>query len=83
MPDPPKPGDTVFVKKGRFVQYNGRTYNLEVLDQAIVVLTKKDVDQIVTTLQEYPARFANPFTEFLLQYLGLQPRKAPEDKPKQ
>lgn len=71
--------DTLDIPKdAKFIKLNGKLINIEVLDKAILVMSDKDVDTFLNGVQEYPAKIANPFTQYFLKFFGLtigEPKK--------
>lgn len=44
----------------------------ELLKKAMLILSQQDVDQFVNGIQEYPAKIANPFTDYFLRFFNLK-----------
>lgn len=54
------------------IEGDDRVFSVAQLKKSIVTMNGEDVDQLVLQIQEYPAKFANPFTQWLLRFFGLQ-----------
>lgn len=71
--------DTLEIKPGvKFIKLNGKLINYDMLDKAMVILSEKDIEAFLTGIQEYPAKIANPFTQYFLKFFGLniqEPKK--------
>jgi hypothetical protein len=62
----------------KFIKLNGKLINYDMLDKAMVILSEKDIEAFLTGIQEYPAKIANPFTQYFLKFFGLnmqEPKK--------
>lgn len=62
----------------KFIKVNGRVIDVSVINSAIFILSQKDVESFLTGVQEYPAKIANPFTQYFLKFFGLsiqEPKK--------
>lgn len=71
--------DTLEVSQAvKFIKINGKLINYDMLDKAMVILSEKDIETFLTGIQEYPAKIANPFTQYFLKFFGLniqEPKK--------
>ncbi len=56
----------------KFVKVGDKTVPTELLKKAMLILSQQDVDNFFIGIQEYPAKIANPFTQYFLKFFNLQ-----------
>jgi len=74
-PDSTKPSkaDTLAIPSTAKVLVIGdKKISVELLKQDGIYVTRKDFDNLILLLQEFPAKCANPITEAVLRFFGLQ-----------
>lgn len=75
----PAGSDTLELTKDcKFIKVNGRTIDVSLINNAVLILSEKDLESFFTGIQEYPAKIANPFTQYFLKFFGLtiqEPKK--------
>jgi|GEM_PF-7118225 len=62
----------------KFIKVNGQTIDVSVISNSVLILSQKDLESFITGIQEYPAKIANPFTQYFLKFFGLtiqEPKK--------
>ncbi len=67
--------DTLQILDVKFLKIGNRIYATELLKQDGLYLTAKDLQTLFSTLQEFPAKCANPVSEMLLQFFGIKANK--------
>lgn len=73
--------DTVVIaEKVKIIKVGNQVIPVEVLKEAILILNEKQINGFYQAIQEYPARFANPFSDFFLKYFGLNFSQPPPKK---
>lgn len=75
--------DTVDVlNAAKFIKVNGKTIDVAMLNSALLIVSNKDVEAFLTGIQEYPAKIANPFTQYFLKFFGLTIAEHPKSAQK-
>lgn len=67
--------DTLLVDNIKFIKLGDKVWPKEWLEKMMTPLFKEDIETILTQIQELPAKSANPFTDWLLKFLGLSNSK--------
>ena len=66
-------GDTLQIgDQVKTVKIGDKTIPTELLKKAMLILSQEDVNNFVTGIQEYPAKIANPFTQYFIKFFNLQ-----------
>lgn len=68
-------GDTLTVEKAKFIKIGNRVWPAEILEKMYVPMMQEDIQTILNVVQEYPAKTANPLTEWLLRFFGIETKK--------
>lgn len=75
--------DTVDVlNPAKFIKVNGKTIDVAMLNSTLLIVSNKDVEAFLTGIQEYPAKIANPFTQYFLKFFGLTIAEPPKNAQK-
>jgi len=79
----PKADTLVIGSKVAFIKLEGdaRVFPVDQLKKSVIILSGEDLDLLINQIQEYPAKFANPFTQWLARFFGIQFQ--PPGQPKQ
>lgn len=56
----------------KVVKIGDKAIQTELLKKAMLILSQDDVSQFINGVQEYPAKIANPFTQYFLKFFSLQ-----------
>jgi len=56
----------------KVVKIGDKAIPTELLKKAMLILSQEDVNNFVTGIQEYPAKIANPFTQYFIKFFNLQ-----------
>lgn len=68
----PAGSDTLeLTKECKFIKVNGQTIDVSVISNSVLILSQKDLESFINGIQEYPAKIANPFTQYFLKFFGL------------
>lgn len=66
-------GDTAQISDHiKVVKIGDKAIPTELLKKAMLILSQEDVSNFVTGIQEYPAKIANPFTQYFIKFFNLQ-----------
>lgn len=75
--------DTLEILKDcKFIKVNGKTIDVAMLNSALLIVSNKDVEAFLTGIQEYPAKIANPFTQYFLKFFCLTIAEPPKNAQK-
>lgn len=73
--------DTVNIGESvKVIKIGNQVIDVEVLKEAVLILNGKQINGFYQGIQEYPARFANPFSEYFIKYFGLKQEAPPKQK---
>lgn len=56
----------------KVVKIGDKAIPTELLKKAMLILSQDDVSQFINGIQEYPAKIANPFTQYFIKFFNLQ-----------
>jgi hypothetical protein len=65
----------VIAEKVKIIKIGNQVIPVEVLKEAVLILNEKQINGFYLGIQEYPAKFANPFSEYFIKYFGLQQKQ--------
>lgn len=68
-------GDTLAIEKAKFIKIGNRVWPAEIIEKMYVPIMQEDIQTILNVVQEYPAKTANPLTEWLLKFFGISTNK--------
>ncbi len=75
------PSDTVSIGETvKVIKLGTQVIDVEVLKEAVLILNARQINGFYQGIQEYPARFANPFSEYFIKYFGLKQEAPPKQK---
>lgn len=72
--------DTLVVADVKFIKVGDKTIEKAALEKAAIILLESDLQLLFNQLQEFPARCANPVTEWLSRFFGFTPQKSTPPK---
>jgi len=73
--------DTVTIEEAcKVIKIGNQVIDVAVLKEAVLILNTKQINGFYQGIQEYPARFANPFSEYFIKYFGLKQEAPPKQK---
>jgi len=73
--------DTVTIGEAiKVIKIGNQVIDVAVLKEAVLILNTKQINGFYQGIQEYPARFANPFSEYFIKYFGLKQEAPPKQK---
>ena len=71
--------DTLEVSQdAKFILINKKIVPVKLLNDALVILDEKQLQDFLGQIQEYPAKFANPFTQYVIKAFNLKVQDAPK-----
>ena len=55
----------------KFVKISNKVISTELLGKALIIMDAPTIESLLNDINEYPAKFANPFSVFFLKKFGI------------